>query len=97
MLWILIRSASLRRFYEYQQHMFLWRNKKNINTFGLKKSSYQELCNALNKATHVLLEYELHILRNILQIYHGVHVILMNHNKTILMNHNDVKYNENQF
>ena len=22
---------------EYQQHMFLWRNKKKINTFGLKK------------------------------------------------------------
>ena len=22
---------------EYPQHMFLWRNKKNINTFGLKK------------------------------------------------------------
>ena len=29
--------------YEYQQHMFLWRNKKNINSFGLKKASYQEL------------------------------------------------------
>ena len=24
--------------------MFLWRNKKNINTFGLKKASYQEIC-----------------------------------------------------
>ena len=23
--------------------MFLWRNKKNINTFGLKKATYQEL------------------------------------------------------
>ena len=22
---------------EYLQHMFLWRNKKNINTFGLQK------------------------------------------------------------
>ena len=22
---------------EYPQHMFSWRNKKNINTFGLKK------------------------------------------------------------
>ena len=29
---------------EYSQHMFSWRNKKNINTFGLKKTSYQELC-----------------------------------------------------
>ena len=27
MLWVLIRSASN----EYPQHMFLWRNKKNIN------------------------------------------------------------------
>ena len=25
---------------EYQQHMFLWRNKKNINTFGLKKKKH---------------------------------------------------------
>ena len=24
---------------EYPQYMFLWRNKKNINTFGLKKAS----------------------------------------------------------
>ena len=24
---------------EYPQHMFLWRNKKNINTYGLKKST----------------------------------------------------------
>ena len=24
--------------------MFSWRNKKNINTFGLKKAPYQELC-----------------------------------------------------
>ena len=24
---------------EYTQNMFLWRNKKNINTFGLKKST----------------------------------------------------------
>ena len=31
MLWVLIRSAS-------PHHMFLWRNKKNINTFGLKKA-----------------------------------------------------------
>ena len=24
-------------------NMFLWKNKKYINTFGLKKASYQEL------------------------------------------------------
>ena len=29
---------------EYPQHKFLWRNKKNANTSGLKKASYQELC-----------------------------------------------------
>ena len=29
---------------DYPQHMFLWKNKKNINTFGLQKASYQELC-----------------------------------------------------
>ena len=29
---------------EYPQHMFSWRNKKNINIFGLKKASYQGPC-----------------------------------------------------
>ena len=33
---------------EYPQYMFLWRNKKNINTFGMKKASYQELQYNLN-------------------------------------------------
>ena len=28
---------------EYAQHIFSWRNKQNINSFGLKKASYQEL------------------------------------------------------
>ena len=28
---------------EYPQYMFSWRNKKKINSFGLKKASYQEL------------------------------------------------------
>ena len=35
MLWVLIRSTSVRCFYqganEYPQHMFLWRNKKKIS------------------------------------------------------------------
>ena len=44
MLWVVIRSASLRRFCDYPQHMFLWRTNKSINSFGLKKASYQELC-----------------------------------------------------
>ena len=30
----LVRGASI----EYPQHMILWRNKKTINTFGLKKA-----------------------------------------------------------
>ena len=28
---------------EHSQHMFSSRNKKNIDTFGLKKAPYQEL------------------------------------------------------
>ena len=56
MLWVLIRSASLRCFWyslevprrgasnEYPQHMFSLRNKKIINTFWRKKVPYQELC-----------------------------------------------------
>ena len=36
MLWVLVRSAS-------PQHMFLLRNKKNIDTLGLKIASCQEL------------------------------------------------------
>ena len=30
MMWILIRSASIRSFWLYSHSMFLWRNKKNI-------------------------------------------------------------------
>ena len=29
---------------EYPQHVFLSRNKKNIDRFWLKKAPYQELC-----------------------------------------------------
>ena len=39
MLWVLIRSTSASASKEYPQHMFLWRNKKNTNTFGLKKKN----------------------------------------------------------
>ena len=35
MLWVLIRGRGASN--EYPQSMFSWRNKKNINTFGLKK------------------------------------------------------------
>ena len=28
---------------EYPQHMFLWKNKKKINTSGLRKASYHEI------------------------------------------------------
>ena len=31
-------------------HMFLWRNKKNINILGLKKVPYQELSPQKNVA-----------------------------------------------
>ena len=48
MLWVLIRSASENiccgTSNEYPQHMFSLRNKKNIDTFWLKKAPYQELC-----------------------------------------------------
>ena len=33
---------------EYPQHMFLWRNKKNISIFLLKKVLYLELCSYVN-------------------------------------------------
>ena len=56
MLWVLIRSASAvstgALLMSTQNICFLevllWRNKKRINTFGLKKASYQELlvCNS---------------------------------------------------
>ena len=39
MLWVLIRREALLR---VPQHMFLCRNKKNINVLGLKKTSYLE-------------------------------------------------------
>ena len=32
---------------EYPQHMFLWRNKKNIDAFWWKKAPYHELCDFL--------------------------------------------------
>ena len=42
MLCVLIRSTASAS-NEYPQHMFLSRNKKNIDTFLLKKVPYQEL------------------------------------------------------
>ena len=41
---------------EYRQHMFSWRNKKNIDTFGLKKASYQKGCECITKTR--LFKYE---------------------------------------
>ena len=38
-------------------HIFLWRNKKNINTFGLEKASYQEQC--LDAKMKIPYEYSL--------------------------------------
>ena len=45
MLWVLIRSALQGASNEYLQHLFLWKNKKNINTLDWK--------NILSKATLV--------------------------------------------
>ena len=37
-LWVLIRSTEmLLIIYKYQQHMFSWRNEKNINAFLVEK------------------------------------------------------------
>ena len=36
-LWVFMRSASVRHFWWVPQYMFSWRNKKIINTFRLKK------------------------------------------------------------
>ena len=36
-LWYTLEAPHQGASNEYSQHMFLWRNEKNINTFGLKK------------------------------------------------------------
>ena len=38
MLWYSLEAPRRGASNEYPQHMFLWRSKKNINTFGLKKA-----------------------------------------------------------
>ena len=38
MLWYSLEAPRRGASNEYPQHMFSWRNKKNISTFGLKKS-----------------------------------------------------------
>ena len=43
MLLVLIRSASLRPIKISTHNMFLYRNKKNIDTFPMKKASYLEI------------------------------------------------------
>ena len=59
MLWYSLEAPHLGTFNEYPQHMFSWRNKKNINiiTFGLKKASYQEALSASTGAGHSLSAY----------------------------------------
>ena len=39
MLWYSLEAPRRGASNEYPQHIFSWRNKKNINTFGLKKSA----------------------------------------------------------
>ena len=69
MLWVLIRSASetyavctqLEVPYssnEYPQHMFSWRDKKNMNTFWLKKKT-SSLSKAMKKTQTSLQSYNL--------------------------------------
>ena len=43
MLWFSLEAPWQGASNEYPQHMFLWRNKQKINTFGLKKASNHEL------------------------------------------------------
>ena len=40
MLWYSLEAPQRGASNEYTQHMFSWRNKKNINTFGLNKSAF---------------------------------------------------------
>ena len=54
MSWVLIRSTSGGASNEYSQHMFSWRNKKNISTFYLKKVSYLKLWNQLQPSVRVV-------------------------------------------
>ena len=44
MLWYSLEVAKRGTPNEYPQHTFLWRNKKNIGTFWLKKAPYMEPC-----------------------------------------------------
>ena len=44
---------------EYLQHTFLLRNKKNIDTFWLKKAPYQELCSPEWQHSFVEIDHEI--------------------------------------
>ena len=48
MLWYSLEVPRRGASNEYSQHMFLSRNKKNIETFWLKKALYQELWECMN-------------------------------------------------
>ena len=48
----------------YPQHMFSWRNKKNINNFWLKNSSLLELCNI-----HVSVKDSISVVRTTDRLY----------------------------
>ena len=61
MLWVLIRSAWVH-FKWIPTTCILWRNKKNINAFRLKKVSYLELCKSnVVDARCICLYLSLHI------------------------------------
>ena len=44
MLWYLLEVLPCSPSNEYPKHVFLWRNKKDISIFKLKKVPYLELC-----------------------------------------------------
>ena len=56
MLWYSLEVPHRGTSNEYPQHTFSSRNKKNINTFWLKKAPYQELCHTKLYRAHFELQ-----------------------------------------
>ena len=54
MLWYSLEAPYWGASNEYPQHIFLSRNKKNIDTFWLKKSTTTKKKNAWSRAEHFL-------------------------------------------
>ena len=60
MLWYSLEVLQWGASNEYPQHMSSWRNKKNINTFGLKKKKKGALISAMMCVNFVLLQRDLY-------------------------------------